>query len=157
MNNTNEDIQIYGKLVNVSTEGIVTDATSVWSERCNKNIEKVIEEVNIRNDQITETLRNIAVTGGASVASAVTYDNTTSQLISVNIQGAIDELQQSKIDKLSIVQKSGDAEDKVMSQKVVSNKLSDLKNMFVVLGEDEYDSIKKDESKIYFVYEEEQE
>lgn len=42
-----------------------------------------------------------------------------------------------------------------MSQKVVSNKLSDLKNMFVVLGEDEYDSIKKDESKIYFVYEEE--
>lgn len=77
----------------MSTEGIVTDATSVWSERCNKNIEKVIEEVNIRNDQITETLRNIAVTGGASVASAVTYDNTTSQLISVNIQGAIDELQ----------------------------------------------------------------
>ncbi len=157
MNNTNEDIQIYGKLVNVSTEGIVADATSVWSERYNKNVEKVIEEVNIRDDQITETLKNIAATGGASVASAVTYDNTTSQLISANIQGAIDELQSAKIDKSYIVQKSGEAEDRVMSQKAVSNRLRDLKNRLVVLGENEYDSIDKDESKIYFVYEEEQE
>jgi cytoskeletal protein CcmA (bactofilin family) len=27
MNATNEDIQIYGKLVNVSTEGVVADAS----------------------------------------------------------------------------------------------------------------------------------
>lgn len=42
MNNTNEDIQIYGKLVNVSTEGIVADATSIWSDRYNKNVEEII-------------------------------------------------------------------------------------------------------------------
>lgn len=54
-----------------------------------------------------------------------------------------------------VVQESGEAEDKVMSQKTVSDKLSDLENRLVVLGENEYNSINKDESKIYFVYEEE--
>lgn len=138
MNNTNEDIQIYGKLVNVSTEGIVADATSVWSDRYNKNVEGAIGEVdskvsnldnsvtklNTRTDQITETLKSIAATGGASVASAVTYDNATSNLVSVNVQGAIDELHGTKIDKTSILQESGTAEDKVMSQKAVSVELT---------------------------------
>lgn len=138
MNNTNEDIQIYGKLVNVSTEGIVADATSVWSDRYNKNVEGVIGEVdskvsnldnsvtklNTRTDQITETLKSIAATGGASVASAVTYDNATSNLVSINVQGAIDELHGIKIDKTSILQESGTAEDKVMSQKAVSVELT---------------------------------
>lgn len=54
-----------------------------------------------------------------------------------------------------VVQESGETEDKVMSQKVVSAKLSNLENRFVVLGENEYNSINKDENKIYFVYEEE--
>ena len=143
MNNTNEDIQIYGKLVNVSTEGIVADATSVWSDRYNKNLEGVIGEVdskvsdldksvtklNTRTDQITETLKNIAATGGASVASAVTYNNATSNLVSVNVQGAIDELQGTKIDKTSILQESGTAEDKVMSQKAVSTELAKKANV----------------------------
>ena len=50
MNNTNEDVQIYGKLVNVSTEGIVTDATSVWSEKYKKTVEDVIKDVNDKVD-----------------------------------------------------------------------------------------------------------
>lgn len=79
-----------------------------------------------RSTQMEETIKSIAATGGASVASAVTYDNTTSKLTSVNIQGAVDELQGSKIGKTSILQESGEAEDKVMSQKSVSDKLSDL-------------------------------
>lgn len=153
MNNTNEDIQIYGKLVNVSTEGIVTDAASVWSDRYNKNVEGVIGEVDSKVsdlneqvsanksaqdkknesldnsiDQITDTLKNIAATGGASVASAVTYDNATSQLTSINVQGAVDELQGAKIDKTSILQESGTAEDKVMSQKAVSVQLNKKAN-----------------------------
>ena len=56
---------------------------------------------------------------------------------------------------LEVVQRPGKSEDKVMSQKAVSDKLSDLENRLVVLGENEYNSINKDESKIYFVYEEE--
>lgn len=50
MNNANEDVQIYGKLVNVSTEGIVTDATSVWSEKYKKTVEDVIKDVNNKID-----------------------------------------------------------------------------------------------------------
>lgn len=50
MNNTNEDVQIYGKLVNVSTEGIVTDATSVWSDKYKKTVEDVIKDVNDKVD-----------------------------------------------------------------------------------------------------------
>ena len=56
---------------------------------------------------------------------------------------------------LEVVQRPGKSEDKVMSQKAVSDKLSDLENRLIVLGENEYNSINKDESKIYFVYEEE--
>ena len=32
MNATNEDIQIYGKLVNVSTEGVVADALQIYDD-----------------------------------------------------------------------------------------------------------------------------
>lgn len=60
-----------------------------------------------------------------------------------------------KFDKENISQEPGDSEDKVMSQKAVSDKLSDLENSLVVLGEKEYNSINKKEDKIYFVYEEE--
>ena len=52
MNYANEDVQIYGKLVNVSTEGIVTDATSVWSEKYKKTVEEVIKDVNDKMDAI---------------------------------------------------------------------------------------------------------
>lgn len=56
---------------------------------------------------------------------------------------------------LEVAQQPGKSEDKVMSQKAVSDKLSDLENSLVVLGEKEYNSINKKEDKIYFVYEEE--
>lgn len=81
-----------------------------------------------RSTQIEETIKSIAATGGASQATAVTYNNENSQLAAINIQSAVDELQGSKIDKTSISQESGESEDKVMSQKAVSTKLSDLFN-----------------------------
>ena len=94
----------------------------------NASLDASITKLNTRDDQITKTLESITATGGASVAAAVTYDNTTSGLTSVNVNGAIDELQKGKIDKNSIVQELGEAEDKIMSQKAVSNKLKDLHN-----------------------------
>ena len=75
---------------------------------------------------MSRTVQGITVTGGASTANNVTYNNDASGLNAENAQDAIDELQSSKIDKASILQESGDAEDKVMSQKAVSDKLSDL-------------------------------
>lgn len=100
----------------------------------NASLDENMKKLNTRDDQITETLKNISTTGGASVASAVTYDNTTSQLTSANIQGAVDELQGAKIDKTSILQESGEAEDKVMSQKAVSAKFRNLSSIIENTG-----------------------
>lgn len=115
-----------------------------------------------RSSQMEESIKNISVTGGASVADAVTYDNTTSGLEAVNVKGAVDELAkkskeqdaeiakkansadvtskmqteqtrvntelEKKFDKESVAQESGEAEDKVISQKAVSDKFNDLYN-----------------------------
>ena len=59
MNNTNEDIQIYGKLVNVSTEGIVADAASIWSDRCQKNVEEIISAQDAKNTSFDENLAKL--------------------------------------------------------------------------------------------------
>lgn len=94
-----------------------------------------------RSTQMEKTIKSIAATGGASQATAVTYDNANSLLTAVNIQSAVDELQGSKIDKESILQESGDAEDKVMSQKAVSTKLSDLSLKFPVVSLFDYSNV----------------
>ena len=104
--------------------------------------DKDIELLQTRSTQMEQSINNIAATGGASIANTVAYTNTTSGLVSVNAQGAIDELAAKistkaekqevttefakKFDKESIVQESGEAEDKVMSQKAVSTQFVNL-------------------------------
>ena len=74
-------------------------------------------------------------------ADKVVYDPAISGLTSKNVKAAIDELANKKadkaavdvelakkFDKVSIVQESGGAEDKVMSQKVVTDNLTELQN-----------------------------
>lgn len=90
----------------------------------NASLDANMAKLNTRDDQITDLVRDITATGGASVATTVTYDNTSSHLASATVQGAIDELQGSKIDKTSILQELGNAEDKVMSQKAVSDAIA---------------------------------
>lgn len=85
-----------------------------------------IDNLNKKHESLSKTVQGIVVTGGASTATNVTYVNNNSGLNAENAQDAIDELQGSKIDKTSILQESGEAEDKVMSQKIVSSKLNDL-------------------------------
>lgn len=126
--------QVDGKQQQITANKSAQDAK-------NASLDENMVKLNTRDDQITETLKNISVTGGASVASAVTYDNTTSQLTSANIQGAVDELQGAKIDKTSILQESGEAEDKVMSQKAVSAKLSDISLKFPVVSLFDYRNV----------------
>ena len=75
---------------------------------------------------MSRTVQGITVTGGASTANNVTYNNDISGLNAENAQDAIDELANKKFDKANIAQESGSAEDKVMSQKAVSDKLNDL-------------------------------
>ena len=58
-------------------------------------------------------------------ADKVVYNPAISGLTPKNVQGAIDELENKKFDKESVVQECGEAEDKVMSQTAVSDKRSD--------------------------------
>lgn len=51
-----------------------------------------ISDLQTKTKQIKDTVDDIAISGGASVGSAVTYDNTQSGLDALNIQNAIDEL-----------------------------------------------------------------
>lgn len=51
-----------------------------------------ISALQTKTKQIKDTVDGIAISGGASVGSAVTYDNTQSGLGAQNIQNAIDEL-----------------------------------------------------------------
>lgn len=64
---------------------------------------------------MSRTVQGIAATGRANTATNVTYNNDNSELNAENAQDAIDELQSSKIDKTSILQELGNAEDNVMS------------------------------------------
>lgn len=60
-----------------------------------------------RSTQMEEAIKSIAATGGASQATAVTYDNKKSKLTAINIQSAVDEV----IDKFSIKDEEGVVQD----------------------------------------------
>lgn len=56
-----------------------------------------------RSTQMEETIKSIAATGGASQATAVTYNNEKSKLAAVNIQSAVDEV----VEKTAIKDEEG--------------------------------------------------
>lgn len=56
-----------------------------------------------RSTQMEETIKDIAATGGASQATAVTYNNEKSKLTAINIQSAVDEV----VEKTAIKDEEG--------------------------------------------------
>ena len=125
-----------------SNQSQITANKSAQDEK-NISLDANMAKLNTRDDQITELVKGVTATGGASVATAVTYDNTSSQLASATVQGAIDELQSSKIDKTSILQKSGDDENSVMSQKATTTAIETEKNRAEAAEKTNSDNIAK--------------
>jgi hypothetical protein len=68
------------------------DSTLVDHQRQISSNDDDISDLQTKTKQIKDTVDGIAISGGASVGSAVTYDNTQSGLDALNIQNAIDEL-----------------------------------------------------------------
>ena len=68
------------------------DSTLVDHQRQISSNDDDISDLQTKTRQIKDTVDGIAISGGASVGSAVTYDNTQSGLDAQNIQNAIDEL-----------------------------------------------------------------
>lgn len=127
-----------GSDVNIADLAEKLDQPSVdLSEYVNKNelaatesaIQKQIatkanaQDVTNAIGELQDSIKNIAVTGGASTAAAVTFDNTASGMTAVTAQAAIEELNVKKLAKADIVQEPGNSEELVMSQKAVSDKL----------------------------------
>ena len=111
-------------------KGKLGAAKQIFLEGDKQNVEKEIQDINSRHsalntkhESLSKTVQGIAATGGASTATNVTYNNNTSGLNAENVQDAIDELKSSEI---TITQELGEAENKVMSQKAISTKFSEL-------------------------------
>lgn len=127
-------INLTDELLAKTKKGKIASAKQVFLNGDKENLQQIGEKTN----QLVGAFEAMTPNGGASKADAVSYKNTTSGMTAVTAQGAIDELAAKKFDKESILQESGDAEDKVMSQKAVSTKLSDLFNILHVTSNDEY-------------------
>lgn len=139
-------INVTAPLHSATIKGKLGNANEIFTENDEDNVQNVINKTNEhikkldnRSSQMEESIKNISVTGGASVAEAVTYDNTDSGLEAVNVKGGIDELAaknkeqdiaignkaeksemaielNKKFNKENISQEFGDSEDKVVSQ-----------------------------------------
>lgn len=124
-----------GSNVNIADLAEKLDQPSVdLSEYVNKNelaakesaIQKQIatkanaQDVTNAIGELQDSIKNIAVTGGASTATAVTFDNAASGMTAVNAQSAIEELNVKKLAKADIVQEPGNSEELVISQKGVT-------------------------------------
>ena len=122
--------------IDVKTKkGKLGAAKQIFLEGDTQTVEKEIQDINSRHntlntkhESLSRTVQSISVTGGASTATNVTYNNDSSRLNAENAQDAIDELQGSKIDKTSILQESGDDENSVMSQKATTTAIEVEKN-----------------------------
>ena len=136
-------INLTDELIAKTKKGKIASAKQVFLERDQENLQQIGEKTH----QLEDAIKDITVSGGASTANAVSYNNETSGMTAVTAQGAIDELAaknktqdtiieakadksevatvlEKKFDKESILQESGNAEDKVMSQKAVSDTLA---------------------------------
>lgn len=149
-------INITDELHAATTKGKIASAKEIYLTGDTENLQQIGEKTH----QLEDSIKNIAATGGASTAAAVTFDNVASGMTAVNAQGAIEELdtknkeqdtelskkanatdvtiqineEKSRVDselrkkfaKENIVQELGDNEDKVVSQKCITNTVSQL-------------------------------
>ena len=137
-------INLTDELLAKTKKGKIASAKQVFLEGDQENLQQIGDKTH----QLEDAIKDITVTGGASTANAVSYNNKTSGMTAVTAQGAIDELAaknktqdtiieakadksevatelDKKFDKESILQESGDAEDKVMSQKATTTAIAD--------------------------------
>lgn len=135
-------IALTDELIAKTKKGKIASAKQVYLEGDEENLQQTGEKVK----QLEKSINDIAISGGASTANAVTYDNVLSNLNAVTAQGALDELAQKnkqtttkaetltteldkKLDKESIETGStiSDEADKVPSSALVKKNLDALR------------------------------
>lgn len=81
-------INITDELHAATTKGKIASAKEVFLTGDTENLQQIGEKTH----QLEDSIKNIAATGGASTAAAVTFDNAASGMTAVNAQAAIDEV-----------------------------------------------------------------
>lgn len=90
-----------------TTKGKIASAKEVFLTGDTENLQQIGEKAH----QLEDSIKNIAATGGASTAAAVTFDNAASGMTAVNVQGAIEELNtKNKAQDTEIAQKANSAD-----------------------------------------------
>lgn len=128
-------INLTDDLLAKTKKGKIASAKQVFLEGDQENLQQIGDKTH----QLEDAIKDISVSGGASTATAVSYNNETSGMTAVTAQGAIDELAaknkeqdaaigtkaeksevatelDKKFDKENIAQEFGDSKDKVVSQ-----------------------------------------
>lgn len=126
-------INLTAPLHSATTKGKLGNANEIFTENDEDNIQNVVNKTNEylkrldnRSSQMEESIKNISVTGGASVAETVTYDNTTSGLEAVNVKGAVDELADKNRKQDLEINKKLNKEDLIANKVTYNNKTSGL-------------------------------
>lgn len=128
-------INLTDELLAKTKKGKIASAKQVFLNGDQENLQQIGEKTH----QLEDAIKDITVSGGASTANAVSYDNETSGMTAITAQGAIDELAaknkaqdatigtkaeksevatelDKKFDKENIAQEFGDSKEKVVSQ-----------------------------------------
>ena len=128
-------INLTDELLAKTKKGKIASAKQVFLEGDKENLQQIGEKTH----QLEDAIKDITVSGGASTANAVSYNNETSGMTAVTAQGAIDELVaknkalnvtigtkaeksevatalDKKFDKENVAQEFGDSKNKVVSQ-----------------------------------------
>ena len=128
-------INLTDELLAKTKKGKIASAKQVFLEGDKENLQQIGDKTH----QLEDAIKDITVSGGASTATAVSYNNETSGMTAITAQGAIDELaaknqeqdaaigtkaEKSEVDteldkkfnKENIAHDFGDSKDKVVSQ-----------------------------------------
>lgn len=128
-------INLTDELLAKTKKGKIASAKQVFLDGDKENLQQIGDKTH----QLEDAIKDITVSGGASTANAVSYNNETSGMTAITAQGAIDELAaknkaqdaiieakaeksevatelDKKFNKENISQEFGDSKDKVVSQ-----------------------------------------
>ena len=129
-------INLTDELLAKTKKGKIASAKQVFLEGDQENLQQIGDKTH----QLEDAVKDITVTGGASTANAVSYNNENSGMTAITAQSAIDELASKKansadvtsqmqteqtrvnaeldkkFNKENIAKEFGDSEDKVVSQ-----------------------------------------
>lgn len=128
-------INLTDELLAKTKKGKITSAKQVFLEGDKENLQQIGDKTH----QLEDAIKDISVSGGASTATSVSYNNKNSGMTAITAQAAIDELAarnqeqeaaignkaeksevatelDKKFNKENIAQEFGDSKDKVVSQ-----------------------------------------